>query len=159
MQNFELKWMIGGGVAIFCVSSLLFLVGVMNPFVPMPLHMVVMAWILSYGFLAVMPTIYILEFKLLSKRSYFGRIVLMSALLFAALNAYYFTQAWNYGYKYQGKFHTKVVAVENFVGFIALVVMAYFGMYKNSKKLQNSANLLLFLLLSWCAFPYLGEMP
>ena len=159
MQNFELKWMIGGGVAIFCLSSLLFLVGVMNPFVPMPLYMVVMAWILSYGFLAVMPTIYILEFKLLSKRSYFGRIVLISALSFAALNAYYFTQAWGYGYKYQGEFHTKIVAVENFVGFVVLVVMAYFGMSKNSKKLQNSANLLLFLLLSWCAFPYLGEMP
>jgi len=118
-----------------------------------------MAWILSYGFLAVMPTIYILELKLLGKRRYFGRVVFISAFFFAALNAYYFTQAWSYGYKYQGEFHTKAVAAENFVGFVALIFVAYLGMSKNSKMLQDTANLLLFLLLTWCAFPYLGEMP
>lgn len=151
--------MIGGGVAIFCASSLLFLAGTMNPFVPMPLYMVVMAWFLSYGFLAVMPAIYILELKLLGKKSYFGRAVLISALFVAVLNTYYFTQAWRYGYQYQGELHTKIVAVENISGFVVLLVIAYVGMSKNSKKLQYSANLLLFLLLSWCAFPYLGEMP
>jgi len=159
VQKLESKWMFGGGLAILGASSLLFLVGVMNPFVPMPLYMVVMAWILSYGFLAVMPAIYLLEFKFLSQRSYFGKVVLISALLFAAFNAYYFSQAWSYGYKYQGEFHTRVVAAENLVGFASLIVLAYLGVSRKSKMLQYSANLLLFLLLSWCAFPYLGELP
>jgi hypothetical protein len=151
--------MFGGGLVVLGASSLLFLVGVMSPFVPMPLYMVVMAWILSYGFLAVMPAIYLLEFKFLSQRIYFGKVVLISASLFAVLNAYYFSQAWSYGYKYQGEFHTNVVAAENLVGFASLIVLAYLGVSKESKMLQYSANLFLFLLLSWCAFPYLGELP
>lgn len=151
--------MIGGGVAILGVSSLLCFVGIMNPFVPMPLYMVILVWTLSYGFLAVMPVIYLLEFELLSQRSYFGKVVFVSALFFTALNAYYFSQAWSYGYKHQGEFHTNVVAAENLAGFASLIALAYFGISKNSKMLQNSANLLLFLLLSWCAFPYLGELP
>jgi len=158
MKSYELKWMVGGGVAILGVSLSLLSVGVMNPFVPMPIYMVVLAWTLSYGFLAVMPVIYLLEFKLLNRRTNFGKVVLISAIFFSALNAYYFSQAWDYGYDYQGEFHTRVVAAENLVGFTSLVGLAYFGISMNSKMLQNSANLLLFLLLSWCAFPYLGEL-
>lgn len=159
MRNLEWEWMFGGCVAILGLSSLLLFVGVMNTFVPMPLYMVIMVWILSYGFLAVMPVIYLIEFVLLSQCTYFGKAVLISALFFTALSAYYFSQAWSHGYKYQGAFHTKVVAVENLVGFTSLIVLAYFGVSRNSKILQNLANLLLFLLLSWCAFPYLGELP
>jgi len=151
--------MFGGCVVILGISSLLLLVGIMNPFVPMPLYMVIMVWSLSYGFLIVMPVIYLIEFTLLSQSAYFGKAVLISAVFFTALNAYYFSQAWSYGYKYQGEFHTKIVAAENLIGFASLIVLAYSGVSRNSKKLQNFANLLLFLLLSWCAFPYLGELP
>jgi hypothetical protein len=159
MSSVDKTWLFAGAGAIAATASLFFSVDIMNPFAPMPLYMVVMAWTLSYGFLAVMPAIYLLEFQFLSQRSYFGKVVLISASLFAALNAYYFSQAWSYGYKYQGEFHTKIVAAENLVGFAGLIILAYVGVSKKSKMLQYSANLFLFLLLSWCAFPYLGELP
>jgi hypothetical protein len=159
MDTVDKKWMFIGAVAIAAVSSLLFTAGIMNPLVPMPLHMVILAWTLSYGLIVVMPLIYMIEFKSLCSRNAFGKIILAAALSFAILSILYFWGSWEYGIKYQGEAHTRIVAVENIVGFLALVILAYFGMRNNSKLLQYSANLLLFLLLSWCAFPYLGEMP
>ncbi len=155
----DTKWMFVGAAAIATVSSLLFSVGVMNPLVPMPFYLVMLAWILSYGFVVVLPLVYLIEFKLLSKRENLGVLVLIIASLFSVLSIIYFWGFWEYGVKYQGKMHTQVVAAENIVDFIALVVLAYLGMSRKSKVLQYSANLLLFLLLSWCAFPYLGELP
>ncbi|MBK8161798.1 MAG: hypothetical protein IPK65_01195 [Gammaproteobacteria bacterium] len=159
MEVVDTKWMFVGAAAIATVSSLLFSVGVMNPLVPMPFYLVMLAWILSYGFVVVLPLVYLIEFKLLSKRENLGVLVLIIASLFSVLSIIYFWGFWEYGVKYQGKMHTQVVAAENIVDFIALVVLAYLGMSRKSKVLQYSANLLLFLLLSWCAFPYLGELP
>ena len=159
MDATDRNWMIYGAAAIAAVSSLLFSVGVMNPFVPMPLYLVILAWVLSYGFLLVMPTVYLLVFNFLRKKRKFGRGVFIAALVFSVLSIIHFSESWDYGVKYQGEAHTKIVAVENFVGFICLLVMAYLGVRNNSKVLQYSANLFLFLLLSWCAFPYLGELP
>lgn len=159
METADKIWMFSGAAAIAAVASLLFSVGVMNPFVPMPLHMVILAWTLSYGFILVMPIIYLIEFKLLSNRKNFGKIILITALLFSTLSLFYFWNSWEYGVKYQGELHTNIVAIENIVGFFGLVVLAYLGITKKSKIMQYSANLYLFVLLTWCAFPYLGEMP
>lgn len=162
MQNIDAvdkKWMFIGAVAIAAVSSLLLTVGVMNPLVPMPLYLVILAWTISYGFIMVLPLIYVIEFKLLSKRNNFGNILLIASLLFSVLGVLYFWSSWEYGVKYQGESHTRIVAVENIIGFLGLVILSYIGMSKESKVLQYSANLFLFLLLSWCAFPYLGELP
>lgn len=159
MDAIDRNWMIFGAVAIAAISSLLFTVGVMNPFVPMPRHLVILAWILSYGFLLVMPAVYLLVFNFLRKKGNFGWGVFIAALVLSFLSIFYFSGSWEYGVKYQGEAHTKIVAVENFVGFIGLLVLAYFGGRNKSKNLQYSANLFLFLLLSWCAFPYLGELP
>ena len=159
MDKVDRIWMIGGAIAIACVSFLPLTVNIMRPFVPMPLYMVIVAWVISYGVLIVMPGVYLMEFKLLSDKKSFGKIILFASLIFAALNFYYFLGSWEYGIKYQGESHTIIVAAENVVGFVSLIVLAYLGVIKNSKVLQYSANLFLFLLLSWCAFPYLGELP
>jgi hypothetical protein len=155
----DIAWMIAGAVALAIVSSLLFTVGVMNPFVPMPLHMVMLAWMLSYGFIFVLPAIYLIQFRALSNRKNFGKVILYTALLLSVFSIFYFWNSWEYGLKYQGESHTKIVAVENLVGLISLVLLAYLGISRESKVLQLSANLYLFLLLAWCIFPYLGEMP
>jgi len=110
------------------------------------------------GFVIVMPLIYLVELKLLSARTNFGVLVLIIASLFSVLGIVYFWGSWGYGVKYQGEVHTRIVAAENIVGFIILFALAYLGMRRKSKVLQYSANLFLFLLLSWCAFPYLAEL-
>lgn len=159
METTDKIWMFSGAVVIAAVASLLFSVGVMNPFVPMPFYMVMLAWMLSYSFIFVIPIIYLIEFKLLSDKNNFGKIILIAALLFSTLSLLYFWASWEYGIKYQGELHTKIVAIENIVGFSSLLVMAYIGIIKKSKIMQCSANLYLFFLLTWCAFPYLGELP
>ena len=151
--------MLLGAVAIVIVSLPLFKSGSMTPFVPMPLHMVIMGWVLSYASLLVLPLIYVTEVKLLGRIKIFGQIVFIIILAFAAISIWYFLVAWDYGIQWQGKSHTIIVAIENFVSFIFLFILAYLGIIKKSKKLQYAANLLLFLTLSWCAFPYLGELP
>ena len=159
MDTTDRNWMIFGAIAVAAVCSLLFAAGVMNPFVPMPLYLVILAWILSYGFVLVMPTAYLLIFGLLRKRRNFGWGVLIASLAFSILSIFHFSASWEYGVKYQGVAHTKIVALENLAGFIGLLLVAYLGVRNSSKVLQYSANLYLFLLLSWCAFPYLGELP
>ena len=159
MDAIDRNWMFFGTAAIAVVSSLLLTVGVMNPFVPMPLYLVILAWVISYGFLLVMPSVYLLVFNFLRNKRNFGRGVFIASLVFSVLSILHFFGSWEYGVKYQGEAHTRIVAVENLVGFIGLLVVAYLGVRKSSKVLQYSANLYLFLLLSWCAFPYLGELP
>lgn len=153
------QWILFGSVAIAAVSSLLFSVGRMNAFVPMPLHMVILAWTFSYGFVVVIPVIYMVEFAFLHHKKYFGKLVLIASVVFSILSVVYFFKSWEYGVKYRGESHSIIVAIENIVGFISLIVLAYLGVRRKSKVMQYAANLLLFLLLSWCVFPYLGESP
>jgi hypothetical protein len=159
MYAIDKYWMILGAAAIWAVSSLVLTTGVMNPIVPMPFYLVILAWIFSYGFLLIMPIIYLLVFNLLCNKRNFGWGVFIASLAFSVLSIFYFTWSWEYGVKYQGEEHTKIVVVENFIGFTGLLVLAYLGARNNSKVMQYSANLHLFLLLSWCAVPYLGELP
>jgi len=159
MNKKDKIWWLGGAVLIAAISSLLFTVGVMNPFVPMPLYMVILGWLISYGLIAVMPIIYIFEFKILSDKKYFGKAILIAGLILSILNILYFIASWKYGFKYQGEMHTIIVAIENIIGFSVMLVLAFVSTVKKTKYLQYSSNLILFLLLSWCAFPYLGELP
>lgn len=158
MPTLEKKWMIIGAIIIAIMSSPLFTTITASPLVPMPFYLIFLALFMSYGFILVLPLIYIIEFKLLYNKKNFGKIVLAMILLFSSLNIYYIWASWEYGIAYQGELHTIIVAIENAVCFLCLIILAYLGVAKNVKKLQYFANLLLFLLLSWCAFPYLGEM-
>ncbi|MBI5589479.1 MAG: hypothetical protein HY881_03240 [Deltaproteobacteria bacterium] len=159
MTSIDKKWMLFGAIAIAVVSSLLFTVSIMNPLVPTPFYLLILAWIISYGIIAVLPLIYLAEYWFLSRKNGFGKITLISAVLLSILSFIYFWVAWEYGLKYQGELHTQLVAAENGIGFLILLTVAYKGVKANSKPIQYSANLFMFLLLAWCAFPYLGELP
>ena len=151
--------MIGGALILFALSALLFTVPAMTPWVPIPFYMVLLVWTFSYASLVVLPLIYAAEFYLLSGKANFGKIVLTASLVLSALSILYFLASWEYGLKHQGELHTRIVAVENVVGFLALSSLSILGLLRASKTLQRAANLLLFVLLTWCAFPYLGELP
>jgi hypothetical protein len=86
-------------------------------------------------------------------------VVLLLALLSALMSILYFRAAWEYGAKYQGLDHTRIVAVQNLVCFGAAIVLSTLAVVRHSRPLALSANFLLFATLSWCAFPYLGELP
>lgn len=153
------QWMYGGALLLAAVSATIVLSGVPNVWVPMPLPIVLVGFLALYLFPFVTPALYMLVVKFLSPSTYFTTIVVALVAIFGFLNVRYFFAAWDYGIKWQGPEHTKIVAIENILGFGIAIVIAVIALAKGSKQLAHAANLLLFALLSWCAFPYLGELP
>ncbi|NQY01981.1 MAG: hypothetical protein HRT76_01760 [Halieaceae bacterium] len=159
MELSHKQWMYGGAALLAAVSTIIVLGGGPNAWVPMPLPIVLVAAITLIPFSFVTPALYILVLKLSSSSVHFPRIVLYLVAVFGVLNILYFQSAWEYGIKYQGPEHTKIVAVENIAGFGIALAIAITALAKGSRPLAYAANLTLFVLLSWCAFPYIGELP
>lgn len=159
MELSQKQWMYGGAVLLAALSSAIVFGGVPNVWLPMPLPIALVAFITSILFPFVTPALYLLMVKLSSQSTHFPKIVLVLVALLGALNIIYFQNAWEYGVEYQGPEHTRIVAIENVIGFGIALVMAVVALTKKSSHLAYIANLILFVLLSWCAFPYLGELP
>jgi len=153
------QWMYGGAALLAAVSGIIVLGGVPNVWVPMPLPIVLVAFITLILFPFVTPALYFLVLKLSSSSAHFPKIILALVTALGVLNIFYFQSSWEYGVKYQGSEHTKIVAIENAVGFGIAIAISVVAFTKGSRSLVYTANLLLFVLLSWCAFPYLGELP
>ena len=86
------------------------------------------------------------------------RVILIRAVFMSVLDFLYIQAASEYGVRYQGRAHTRIVALENLVGLGTATAMAATGFRKGSRPPSLTANLLLLVLLSRCAFPYLGEL-
>ncbi|QYK02025.1 hypothetical protein [Shewanella psychrotolerans] len=153
------QWMYGGAVLLAAVSGAIVLGRVPNAWVPMPLPIVIVAFVTLILFPFVTPALYLLVLKLSSSSVHFTKIILALVVAIGVLNFMYFQIAWEYGIKYQGPEHTKIVAIENLLGFGVAFVISATALAKGSRALAYTANLTLFVLLSWCAFPYLGELP
>lgn len=90
------------------------------------------------------------------------RIPTRSMILFfliSTLDAWYFAVGWGYGVEYQGTQHTLIFAIIN-----AVIGMVLFGIWRRNRCAHSRRSCivfhgLLFCWLSWCAFPYLGELP
>ncbi|WP_040306571.1 hypothetical protein [Agarivorans albus] len=156
MSNLQHKWMFGGAILLVAISSLMMATGVMKPWNPIPIYQVILAWIVSFFYLLFIPIIYLIEFKLISQSKHFLKIVTGLTFLLSLLSIKYFWVSWEYGYKYQGELHTKIVAIENLVGFSGVLGICFWAIKKESQIAGYVANLLFFSILAWCAFPYLG---
>ena len=153
------QWKYGGAALLAAVSGAIVLGGVPNVWVPMPLPIVIVAFVTLILFPFVTPALYLLVLKLSSSSIHFTKIILALVVALGVLNIMYFQSAWEYGIKYQGPEHTKIVAIENLLGFGIVLAISVTALAKGSRSLTYTANLILFMLLSWCAFPYLGELP
>lgn len=159
MELSQKQWMYGGAGLLVAVSAVIVMGGVPNVWVPMPLPIVLVAFLTMVLFPFVTPALYMLVLKFFSPSRHFSKVVLALVVVLGILNILYFQSAWDFGVKYQGPEHTKVVAIENIVGFGVVLLLAVIAIAKGSRPLALTANLFLFVLLSWCAFPYLGELP
>jgi hypothetical protein len=159
MELSQKQWMYGGAALLAAISGAIVFGGVPNVWLPMPLPVMLVAFITSILFPFVTPALYLLMVKLSSHSIHFAKIVLVLVAVLGAFNIMYFQNAWEYGVEYQGPEHTRIVAIENIIGFSIALVMAVVAVAKKSSHLAHIANLILFMLLSWCAFPYLGELP
>jgi hypothetical protein len=161
------KWVYGGAL-ILVAASALFLFDSPSAWTPLPLPILIVAFISlsslpSSNFFAlvfvpfVIALQYVLILKLFYGSNHLPKIVFFLIVILGILNLLYFLNAWDYGLKWQGEFHTKIVATENFLGFSIALCLSSLSLTKQSQQLALLANMLLFFLLSWCAFPLLGE--
>lgn len=155
----EKQWKYGGAALLLAVSSLIIFSRVMSIWVPMPVYLVILAWITAFLYMLFTPGIYLLLLKYFYSSSKLSAVTITLVIIMSLLNAWYFYGSWGYGEKYQGVEHTKIVAIENMLGFGVVLILSVWAHIKKVRSGTYAANLLLFVLLSWCAFPYLGEMP
>jgi len=158
MGKTEKKWMYTGALMLVVTTlTPAFIETNHSPFAPFPIYLMIFARVLSFGYFLVMPALYILCFWLLNEKSFFGLFVFLTSLVVTILGVWFFIELWPYGLKYQGQRHTEIVAIENAIGFFIQILISFFGFISKSKTMQSFSLIFLFFLLSWCAFPYLGE--
>lgn len=92
-----------------------------------------------------------------------GRIPRRTYILFALLAVFsilYFAASWKWGLQYQGPQFTAVICSIN-VAWIGFLTIAFRRLLRNNPAFGTSLFIqwMLFAWLSWCAFPWLGELP
>jgi hypothetical protein len=125
----------------------------------MPMHQVVLALLMGGAFVFVLPFIYLVTLAYLWDRHWFAQVSLAASLVVAGLSVAWFVTTWESGGSYQGVGHTVAVAALNAVVIVAAVALASVGWHRQSRQMQVSAYFTVFAVLSWCAFPFLGEPP
>jgi hypothetical protein len=88
--------------------------------------------------------------------------VVLSLLIYGLavlLSALFFPLCWEGGVKFQGFTYTVLVAAENVAFAVALGLILWAGIWRPSAAKAWSFHIVLFVWLSWVAFPWLGEMP
>lgn len=159
MCAYELKWMYGGFFILLLISSLSLLGEFNSPFMPMPFYLLASAWAISYFSIIVIPVFYVVELFLVQKASSPGVVVLSLVILVGVLNALDIWLSLTYDLQIKGMNYIRIVVAENVIAFLSLLLFSIYAFRKKTKVLIYSANLLLFILLAWCSFPYLGELP
>jgi hypothetical protein len=123
---------------------------------PYPMHQILLALSTRYGFLIVLPVAYLVSLSLLWNSKWFGPIVLGAAALFATLTIAWFVSSWGDVRNYDA---APIVVLENALGAGLVLALSIVGLLRGSKQSQVAAYFGIFAMLSWCAFPYFGELP
>ena len=127
--------------------------------VTMPIYFLIILLSLGqYTAFLIFPLVYIIYTYLVSRSDRFGKITFISIFVVVVLNTLFILQSFDYGLKYWGKLHTVVIIAINLLTSIFSLSLSYTGWKKNLVNMQYAANLILFFMLSWSAFPYLGEV-
>lgn len=148
------------GALIIGAVSLIALLTEFLPLISMPF--LVLAWMLGMFAICaalVFPALYCLTASFGTRLKSYPKIVAATVLCIAGLNAWYLSNGWAYGLKWQGTTYTYAIVILNLICFGVVGAYAIAGVRRDSTKEAQAAHLGLFLLLSCVAFPVLGELP
>jgi len=144
----------------------LFVSGVPTIFSPFPVLTVIPALMLSgppidYVVVVIPCPLFLLWNPQLMQQE--GKIPRRTYILFAllaVLSILYFAASWKWGLQYQGPQFTAVICSIN-VAWIGFLTIAFRRCLKKAPAFETSLLIqwMLFAWLSWCAFPWLGELP
>jgi hypothetical protein len=152
------------GLAVIAFIGL-FVSGVPTIFSPFPLLTVFPAFILpqplQYSVVLLPPLLFLLWNPQLMRLE--AKVPRRTYILFAALVALsvvYFALSWKWGLQYQGPQFTAVICSIN-IAWIGFLIVVFRRSSKNDTAFGTSIFIqwMFFEWLSWCAFPWLGEVP
>jgi hypothetical protein len=150
----------GGAFALFVVSCSILFAGqgptILAP-APLTLFLVLLLTIVLFPF--VTTALYLVSTRYLYPRHNASNILLATVLVISSLDFWYISSSWELGVRYQGMAHTKAIAIVNVLVLFLIISLSIAAKKTGSNKLVKQANFGLLLALSWCLFPYLGELP
>lgn len=162
----SLHWTIAAGLALLLPAYCgLMLSHVPTLLCPFPLITVMPAFLLSSARVvwpaALVPSLLFFSWNPALPRGQAKVPARSLALLtiLTALSVLWFMGNWKFGLEYQGPQFTRGVCAAN-VGWLFVLWVAIVFAYRRPSFFNNLlAHWLLFVWLSWYAFPYLGELP
>ena len=158
------QWLFAGAAVLVLLCATLLLDNP-EPWLPWPTHQALIAFLSDnwpvrvLPVLVVVPILYITSLSAIWNVRRFAGIVLGASLLLGLVSAIYLIGSWPYGLRWQGLSHTLIVTGINVVGVSLVLALAWTGFRRKSQQLSVAAYFGIFAMLSWCAFPYLGELP
>ena len=155
----NLIWPVRGAIAVGVVCAVVFLIGGPSIIAPVPVYLLLLAWTISFVAVLVLPAIYFFSAYYGPRIQSYPIWVAALTLAIAGLDVWYFTEMWAYGIKWQGADYTYTMVALNILGFGTVGLIAAWAVLKNSMQAAKIAHFCLFVVLSWCAFPVLGELP
>ena len=166
MRGFsEFQWLVAGTGALALLSASTIFADLPAPWAPWPTHQIVLSLLAEGRFLGlllpvlIVPILYLATGATLWNAKNSGVLVLCASSVFLIVSAIYLVGSWPYGVRWQGLSHTIIVTAVNIVGLSVVAALAWLGFRQGSKPVQREAYFVMFAMLSWCAFPWLGELP
>lgn len=104
----------------------------------------------------VISGIYLIQ--LLVFRKNVGRFQIYAVGIFGLLSILSILFSWNDGVKYQGLAYVITVLVFNMIAYTILATIAWHAKKNQNQPLLFLNNLLLYAILVWISFPWLGEL-
>lgn len=132
---------------------------VMSILSPMPIYLVFLTWISKTAAIITLPVIYLIFSLLLMNRPNFQKILRYLALFLFALSVLYFFLYSDVGIQVQGWAHLLSVIVFNILLYGLIFSILYGIILKKFEHKDILASVAIFVVLAWCGFPYLGEIP
>ena len=161
----EFRWLVLGTGVLVLLSVSTILGNLPAPWAPWPTHQIVLGLLAQGRFLELLlpvllvPILYSATGVTLWNAKNSGVVVLCVSSAFLIVSVIYLVGSWSYGVRWQGLSHTIIVSAVNIVGVSIVAALAWLGFRQGSKRRQREAYFIMFAMLSWCAFPWLGELP
>ncbi len=152
-------WYIVGAMVTALSPLPVFLTGGATPLSPLPLHTLLLLFLAGGWIVAIIPTLFVLQFWLLhDENTYLTAQIWFLGLLWV-LTPFYFWSGLEFGLRYMGVAHVAAVFTLHVIGLILLSLLAWVAHRRHPSSLGKVLNILSFFYFFWAAFPIFGELP
>ncbi len=155
-RNLKLTWTTLGAIAIATFPYIV--EAIIGDLIAIPFYFLVLMLVIGPFSSSVFALLYIVYTSWIAESEEFGKMTFTIVLTIVVLNALFITQSLDDPLRYSSKSRIEMVLIINILCSISGLLFSFLGWRKNYINLQYAANLLLFFMLSWTAFPLMGGL-